>query len=199
MKMLKTGDLIKQLRKEKGITQAQLAEQFGCTQHAVSQWETGKRVLDEQTFQAVLDFLGSELSVVKKPVLGSLAYRLEASDYIGEAPDIQILTEFQAESGNRAFTLTVERLGLRLIVPSFEVGVSFEADQLERDVLNQFGFDYAVLEDCPTFFDYVHQRGLFGFLEPSPELLQEYQCLQADMEKVRQLFSDAELADMCDY
>ena len=56
--MLKTGELIKQLRKEKGITQAQLAEQFGCTQHAVSQWETGKRVLDEQTFQAVLDFLG---------------------------------------------------------------------------------------------------------------------------------------------
>lgn len=152
--MLKTGELIKQLRKEKGITQAQLAEQFGYTQHAVSQWETGKRVLDEQTFQAVLDFLGSELSVTKKPVLGSLAYRLEASDYIGEAPDIQILTEFQAESGNRAFTLTVERLGLRLIIPSFEVGVSFESDQLERDVLNQFGFDYAVLEDCPCLFLY---------------------------------------------
>ena len=37
----KTGKLIAETRKEKGMTQAQLAEHLGVTDRAVSKWERG--------------------------------------------------------------------------------------------------------------------------------------------------------------
>ena len=36
------GDFLYALRKEKGITQAQLAQELGVTNKAVSKWETGE-------------------------------------------------------------------------------------------------------------------------------------------------------------
>ena len=44
--MIKIGKFISQCRKEKGLTQAQLAEKFGITDRAVSKWETGKSIPD---------------------------------------------------------------------------------------------------------------------------------------------------------
>ena len=41
MEQQKIGQLLKELRKEKGLTQAQLAEQFGVSDRSVSRWETG--------------------------------------------------------------------------------------------------------------------------------------------------------------
>ena len=41
MNQEKTGSFIAELRKEKGLTQAQLAERFGLSNKAVSKWETG--------------------------------------------------------------------------------------------------------------------------------------------------------------
>ena len=42
----KTGKLIAELRKEKGMTQAHLAEKLGVTDRAVSKWERGKSFPD---------------------------------------------------------------------------------------------------------------------------------------------------------
>ena len=44
--MIKIGKFISACRKEKGLTQAQLAEKFGITDRAVSKWETGKSIPD---------------------------------------------------------------------------------------------------------------------------------------------------------
>ena len=41
MDQIKTGQLIRQLRREKGLTQEQLAEQLGVSRRSVSRWETG--------------------------------------------------------------------------------------------------------------------------------------------------------------
>lgn len=40
MEEIKIGKFLKTLRKEKGITQEQLAEQFGVSGRNVSRWET---------------------------------------------------------------------------------------------------------------------------------------------------------------
>ena len=40
------GKFIAACRKEKGLTQAQLAEQLNITNRAVSKWETGKSIPD---------------------------------------------------------------------------------------------------------------------------------------------------------
>lgn len=41
MNQIDTGKFIASCRKEKGLTQAQLAEELGITDRAVSKWETG--------------------------------------------------------------------------------------------------------------------------------------------------------------
>ncbi len=42
MDSLKTGEFIKKLRAEKGLTQKELSESLNCTDKAISRWETGK-------------------------------------------------------------------------------------------------------------------------------------------------------------
>ncbi len=42
MDSFKTGEFIKSLRSEKGLTQKELAESLNCTDKAISRWETGK-------------------------------------------------------------------------------------------------------------------------------------------------------------
>ncbi len=46
MDQIKTGKFIAGLRKEKGLTQAQLAEKLNITDRAISKWETGKSMPD---------------------------------------------------------------------------------------------------------------------------------------------------------
>ena len=43
MDQKKTGEFLKQLRKEKGLTQEQLAEHIVVSGRTVSRWETEKR------------------------------------------------------------------------------------------------------------------------------------------------------------
>ena len=46
MDLTKTGKFLQELRKEKGLTQEQLAEQIGVARRTVSRWETGSNMPD---------------------------------------------------------------------------------------------------------------------------------------------------------
>ena len=46
MNQIKIGEFLKELRKEKGLTQEQLAEQFNISRRSVSRWETGSNMPD---------------------------------------------------------------------------------------------------------------------------------------------------------
>jgi transcriptional regulator with XRE-family HTH domain len=46
MDLMKTGQFLQELRKEKGLTQEQLAEQLGVSRRTVSRWETGSNTPD---------------------------------------------------------------------------------------------------------------------------------------------------------
>ena len=46
MDIVKTGKLLQDLRKEKGLTQEQLAERMGVARRTVSRWETGSNMPD---------------------------------------------------------------------------------------------------------------------------------------------------------
>ena len=41
MNQVKIGEFLRELRKEKGLTQEQFAEQFNISRRSVSRWETG--------------------------------------------------------------------------------------------------------------------------------------------------------------
>ena len=52
------GKFIAELRKEKKITQAELAEKLGITDRAVSKWETGKSMPDVSVMLELCEILG---------------------------------------------------------------------------------------------------------------------------------------------
>ncbi len=58
----KTGNFISTLRKEKELTQAQLAEKLNVTDKAVSRWETGKGMPDSSLLVPLADILGITVS-----------------------------------------------------------------------------------------------------------------------------------------
>ena len=56
MNQQKIGLFLKQLRKDKGLTQEQLAEQFYVSARTVSRWETGSNIPDIGTLIDIADF-----------------------------------------------------------------------------------------------------------------------------------------------
>ena len=88
MDVVKFGKFLKQLRKEKGLTQEQLAELFGVTNRTISRWETGANLPDIDILIELSEFyeidiremLDGEQSVLKvKPEELKLA--LKISEY----------------------------------------------------------------------------------------------------------------------
>lgn len=56
MNQQRTGEFLKCLRKEKGLTQEQLAEQFYVSSRTVSRWETGSSMPDLDMLIELADF-----------------------------------------------------------------------------------------------------------------------------------------------
>ncbi len=56
MNQQKTGEFLKHLRKEKGLTQEQLAEQFYVSSRTISRWETGSNMPDVDMLIELADF-----------------------------------------------------------------------------------------------------------------------------------------------
>ena len=57
MNQIDTGKFIASCRKEKGLTQAQLAEKLNITDRAVSKWETGKCMPDSSIMLELCNIL----------------------------------------------------------------------------------------------------------------------------------------------
>ena len=58
--MNKIGQFIKKLRKEKGLTQSQLAEKLNISFQSVSKWETGETLPDTNILLSLCDELDVE-------------------------------------------------------------------------------------------------------------------------------------------
>lgn len=56
MEQQKIGNFLKQLRKEKGLTQEQFAEHFYISSRTVSRWETGSNMPDVDMLIELADF-----------------------------------------------------------------------------------------------------------------------------------------------
>lgn len=62
MKNNDIGNIIKQARKKKGLTQAELGELMGITAVTVGQWETGKRIPKDETIERISEALDIDLT-----------------------------------------------------------------------------------------------------------------------------------------
>lgn len=61
MDQIKIGTFIKELRKEKGLTQEQLSEQFNVSRRTVSRWETGSNLPELDILIEMADYYEVEL------------------------------------------------------------------------------------------------------------------------------------------
>lgn len=61
MNQMKIGAFLRELRKEKGLTQEQLAEHFNVTSRSVSRWETGSNLPDLDILIGISDFYDVDL------------------------------------------------------------------------------------------------------------------------------------------
>lgn len=61
---LRTGDLIRDARREAGLTQADLGARLGTTQSAVSSWEHGRDMPRVDTLARILKACGFEADLV---------------------------------------------------------------------------------------------------------------------------------------
>ena len=62
MDQQKIGQFLRQCRKEKGITQEQLAEMLGVTNRSVSRWENGSNLPDLDILIEMADYYDVELT-----------------------------------------------------------------------------------------------------------------------------------------
>lgn len=58
------AERIKELRKEKGITQVELAEAIGLSKGTVAMWEVGKREANFETLDKLADYFGKSVDYI---------------------------------------------------------------------------------------------------------------------------------------
>jgi transcriptional regulator with XRE-family HTH domain len=66
MDQIKVGAFLKDLRKEKGITQEQLAEELGVSGRTISRWETGKNMPDICLLVEIAEFFDVSIPEIIK-------------------------------------------------------------------------------------------------------------------------------------
>ena len=96
MDQVKIGRFIAELRKEKGLTQASLAGQFGISNKAVSKWENGKSLPDVSIMLELCNLLGI---TVNELLTGE---RIPAEDYREKAEETltSVVRDSQEEKKN---------------------------------------------------------------------------------------------------
>lgn len=95
MDQVKTGKFIAQCRKEKNMTQAQLAERMGVSDRAVSKWETGRSLPDSGIMLELTETLGIN---VNELLTGE---RISMENYQKTAENNLIKMREQEEAANR--------------------------------------------------------------------------------------------------
>ena len=98
MDQVKIGEFLKTLRKEKGLTQEQLAEQFHVNRRTVSRWETGSNLPDLDILVEMSDYYDVDLRELIDGERKSETMDKETKETVLKAADY---TSEQAEKSNK--------------------------------------------------------------------------------------------------
>ena len=140
MNMIKTGKFLQELRKEKELTQEQLAEQLGVARRTVSRWETGNNMPDLDILVELSDLYSVDLREILSGERKSETMDQELKETVLQVAD------YSSEEKNRmlrrmhwlfiagligfAAFLAITLLGLETAAPydaigSFGLGIAF--------------------------------------------------------------------------
>lgn len=120
MNQQKTGEFLKHLRKGKGLTQEQLAEQFYVSSRTVSRWETGSNMPDVDMLIELADFYDVDIREIIDGERKSENMDIETKDtmkkvaeYAVEEKNLQRKPLYRATGGIAIFLMIVVLLFAR--------------------------------------------------------------------------------------
>ena len=102
MDQKKIGEFLKELRKEKGVTQQQLAEQFSVSNRTISRWENGNNMPDLDILIEISDYYEVDLREILNGERKSENMDKEMKETVLQAVDY---TNTEAERYNKRVRL----------------------------------------------------------------------------------------------
>ena len=136
MDQIKTGELIRQLRSNSGLTQKQLAERLSVSNKAVSKWECGNGCPDVSMLPELAEILGTDVHTLlsgridknesEKGNMKKLKFYVckECGNIITSTSEAAVtccgkkLTALQPQKADEAEMLKVENIGGELFISS---------------------------------------------------------------------------------
>lgn len=98
MNQQKTGEFLKQLRKEKGLTQEQLAERFSVSSRTVSRWETGRNLPDVDMLIALADFYAVDVREILDGERKTQTQQIETNTVLKQVAEYAAQEEKRSQS-----------------------------------------------------------------------------------------------------
>ena len=120
----KIGEFLKGLRKEKGLTQEQLAEILHVSGRTISRWETGINMPDLSILIQIAEFYDVEIKeILDGERKGGIIMDKEWKETLTKVADYNTLEkEKAAKIGNTAFSVTFAICVLRIVVQLIMTG-----------------------------------------------------------------------------
>ena len=137
MNQKKIGEFLKELRKEKGVTQEQLAEQFSVSNRTISRWENGNNMPDLDILIEISDYYEVDLREILNGERQSGNMDKEMKETVLKAVDY---TNTEAERYNKRIRLcNAIAMGLFLL--------------------------YTIIRDTAVYADYSVMKAVADFLQ----------------------------------
>ena len=105
MDVVKFGLFLKELRKERGLTQEQLAEKLGVTNRTVSRWETGTNVPDLDVLIDISEFYQIDVKELLSGERKTAGIKMEDTQIIQQVDGYRAIKE--ADLMRRVFSIVV--------------------------------------------------------------------------------------------
>ena len=154
MNQQKIGSFIQQLRKEKNMTQIQLANKLGVTDRAVSNWENGRRMPELSTIKLLCDELGITLNELLS------GERINEEDYSEKLEENVLNTIEYSNSKTKKNRFLVKIILCTLTVCTLlgsMLTVYIQEDKRKEQLfMNQV---YSKLRDSINEIDYILENG----------------------------------------
>ena len=112
MDQIKIGKFILKCRKEKGLTQEQLAEKLGVTSKSISRWENGNTMPD----YSLLKELCNELDINVNELLSG--EKIKGNDYMNKSEENLIKLRKQIDKRKKVLTI-ISYVFMAIIVVAF--------------------------------------------------------------------------------
>ncbi len=116
MDQIKIGKFILNCRKEKGLTQEQLAEKLGVTSKSISRWENGNTMPD----YSLLKDLCNELDINVNELLSG--EKIKGNDYMNKSEENLIKLKKQIDKRKKVLTI-ISYVFMTIIIVAFILNI----------------------------------------------------------------------------